>query len=68
MPEDQTNLPPGSSPRPQRTGREGREVVVNIQTEHELPAGWSYEVAFEHADGTKDYHTVTLAWCDHDYW
>ena len=68
MPEDPTNLPSGSSPRPQRTGQAPREVVVSIQTEHEQSAGWSYEVAFEHADGAKEYHTVTLAWCDHDYW
>ena len=68
MPEDQTNLPPDSSPHPRRSGQNTRDVIVNIQTEHERDSGWSYEVAFEHADGMREYHTVTLAWCDHDYW
>ena len=68
MPEDQTNLPPDPSLRPRQSGQGTRGIIVSIQTEREHAHGWVYEVTIEHADGVREHHTVTLAWCDHDFW
>jgi hypothetical protein len=41
---------------------------VDIEYERELARGWAYDVVV-HTEGTPpSRHTVTLAWCDHDYW
>ncbi|MBX3408432.1 MAG: hypothetical protein KF859_00930 [Phycisphaeraceae bacterium] len=41
---------------------------VEVELERELPRGWVYEVVV-HVDGSApSRHTVSLAWCDHDYW
>lgn len=40
---------------------------MEVRTEAEAPRGWSYTVAVYRDSGTS-VHTVTMAWCDHDYW
>lgn len=41
---------------------------MDIRTESEGRLGWSYQVGLRAGDGSWSDHTVTLAWCDHDYW
>ncbi|NUQ67210.1 MAG: hypothetical protein HUU18_02870 [Phycisphaerales bacterium] len=41
--------------------------VVDVRTETQAPAGWSYEVAVRR-DGQESAHVVTLSWADHDFW
>ncbi len=41
---------------------------MDIRTESEARLGWSYQVSLRAVDGSWSEHTVTLAWCDHDYW
>ena len=45
-----------------------KEGQAEILTEVEVAHGWSYEVVLHHLGGTTSEHTVSLAWCDHDYW
>ncbi len=53
-------------PRPKAQG--SKECRAEILTEVEVHRGWSYEVVLHHLGGATSEHTVSLAWCDHDYW
>jgi hypothetical protein len=43
-------------------------LAIDIRTECEHRGGWKYHVRIQQPDGSWRDHTVTLAWCDHDYW
>jgi hypothetical protein len=64
MPHDPFNDPP----EPDRAATRHGESPVDIRTESESRLGWSYQVGLRAADGSWSEYTVTLAWCDHDYW
>lgn len=55
------------TPSSDRDGR-GTRLAVDVRTESEQRGGWKYHVRIQQPDGSWREHTVTLCWCDHDYW
>lgn len=43
-------------------------ATIRVNTEHEQPGGWLYEVEIDHGEGVCTRHEVRLAWVDHDHW
>jgi hypothetical protein len=43
-------------------------AVIDIQTEQDIPRGWTYHVVVRHEGGPQTEHEVRLAWVDHDHW
>lgn len=48
-------------------GQARQGVTIDVQTEHETPRGWTYQVIVTRGDGSTE-HAVSLSWADHDHW
>jgi hypothetical protein len=41
---------------------------IDIQTEQDIPQGWTYHVVVRYDGRPPTEHEVRLAWVDHDHW
>lgn len=49
-------------------GRMSPVAKIDVQTEQEIPRGWTYHVVIQDDHGATTEHDVSLAWLDHDHW